>query len=179
MDKWLGVAAAALIAAVILILTEVRRARITKHCDGFAMALCELYDSRSALLSGGLLGFDVENGFALKHVEEQPEDIQRLLTAGADDKTREACARMKAEYDEAKKELTVVNLLTKRYAPVLDRCYELGMLFELALEDVRILSSEKAAEAFNYFLNEQKYIRTVTLAQIVSAGRAEELKKYS
>lgn len=171
MEQLVGVLVIAAVVVLLLLLSRIRRRRVQPYVDAFAAACCEAAEH---LLGGteplGRVRTEAldDGRRRLLPAEQQPEKIRALLEAGVDEY---ALARMRSMFalrQSAQERLSAVNLIGDRINGVLNRVYDLFNLSLSIIHDPCVTLSADEERDFDFFLNQQAYLRGVTLAAVVS-----------
>lgn len=171
MERIVGILVVAAMAALILLLSYVRKRRIQPYLDAFARAFCE---ASAHLMNGtGPAGRVRTEALAdgrlrLLPAAEQPAGVRAALEKGADDYMMTRLGTMCEMRAAARTHLTTFNLIGRRINSVLDRVYDLAEQTAVILRQPDAALSASALEDLDFFLNRQAYIRGTTLSAIVS-----------
>lgn len=161
----------AAVAAVILLLTNVRIKRVQRHTDAFADAFCAFSDAvlPHAWSREKLSFITLENGtLSLAPVAEQPEDIRAALEQGVSAAAKEQLLRMADAHRQAREYLGGFNLISGKYQRILSNVETLAKCCFAVAEHPETPVTKKELENFQLFFNRQAHLRNVTLAAIVS-----------
>ena len=161
----------AAVAAMILLLTNVRIKRVQRYTDDFADAFCAFADavlpyywSREKLSCVTL-----ENGtLSLLPVSEQPENIKTALEQGISEAAKEQLLHMAEAHRQAQEYLGGFNLISGKYQRILSNVETLAKCYFAIAEHPETAVTKKELEDFQLFFNRQAHLRNVTLAAIVS-----------
>ena len=176
MEHWIGALAVAIVAALLILTSQLRHKRIYPYLDAFAQAYCEAADH---VLHGRVIPDTpaVERldggGVALLPAEAQPEAVRSLLEQGIDDYVMQRLRTMYEMRAKAQEHLTGINYVGKKINGVLNRCYDLANLSFSIINDPTVVRREEHLDEFRFFLTKQRFLRTTTLASVVS----EECRK--
>jgi hypothetical protein len=172
------------IVAMIFWMSAIREKRVQVFTDEFAKAFIEASDHvLSDVLIEEKLSYSIEStvdsrGREIKKskvipvklapLEEQPEALQKLFLNGIDSFVLERFKIMHIKRDGAQMYLTSINMIEKKYNSALNRIYDIANISFSSLNDYSAIMTLEDVENFHFFLHKQNFLRSITLASIMS-----------
>ena len=152
--------------------------RLHVYTDQFARAFCEAYDHvlPTVEVAETLRYTRTESGrIEVLPADQQPEPIKALLEKGVDSFIMDRLRDMFRLRNEAQSLLTTFNLVEKKFNSALNRCYDLTNLFFSFVDDPSKLRTQDDLDNFSFYLNKQAFLRSTTLASIISEECKQEI----
>ena len=178
MEQFLAILVVALVAAAFYGISYFRKKKIYPDCDRFALQYCRLSDR---LLDEGTsssdLAVDMMSGglYQIRPIEQQPEGVRNALQKAIDQETLDTLRELFLLRNEIQSKASNGSLAKDKYNAITNQIYESLHTFLSIVKDPTQFITQKELDYFNYFLLNQKHIRNVTLAAIVSRACAEQI----
>lgn len=180
METFWGILVVGAMAALFVVLSGVRRRRIQPQLDDFARAFCRVSDHLLGTTQRfGVIAVESAGGDMVRVLpaEAQPVAFCELLERGVDEYAMECLRDMFRLRAEAQAHLTSINLIGKRINGVLNHVYDMTNVSLSVLHDRSVPLKKEEWESVQLFFNSQAYIRSTTLASVVSDPCKKEIAR--
>lgn len=178
MEQYVAMLVVAVVAAVFIGISYLKKKKMYPNCDRFAQLYCGLADRMLDELSNKeKLNVETLDGglFQIRPLDQQPEAIRTALQKPVDAEALETLRELYFLRDEIQAEASNGSFSKDKYNAITNQLYDSLTTYLSLVKDASQEVSSKDLDQFHYFYQKQKHIRNVTFPAIVSRACAARI----